>query len=50
MLDNTMENDSPTSDYCVRLLRCVLNAFTRFIDILIEVKQNGIVDLLLNTT
>ena len=45
-----MENDSPTLDYCMRLLRCGSNAFTQFADVLIETKQNDTVDLLLNTT
>ena len=48
-LDNIMGNDSPPLDYCMKLLRRDSNAFTQFIDILIETKQNNIVDILLKT-
>jgi len=44
-----MRNDSPYLDYCMKHLGCGPNGFTQFIDILIEIKQNDIVDLLLNT-
>lgn len=50
MVDDIMKRDSPTLDYCMRLLHRGPNAFTQFIDILIETKQNSIVDLLLNIT
>ena len=48
-LDNIMKTDSPPLDYCMKLLRRDSNAFTQFIDILIETKQNNIVDILLKT-
>ena len=44
-----MKTDSPSLDYCMKLLRRGPNTFTQFIDILIETKQNDIIDLLLNT-
>ena len=50
MVDEIMKRDSPALDYCMRLLHRGPNAFTQFIDILIETKQNSIVDLLLNIT
>jgi hypothetical protein len=44
-----MKTDSPSLDYCMKPLRRGPNTFTQFIDILIETKQNDIIDLLLNT-
>ena len=48
-LDNIMRSDSPPLDYCMKLLKCDSNAYSQFIDILIETKQNHIVDILLKT-
>ena len=50
MLNSIMGTDSPSLDYCMKLMHCESNAFTQFIDILIETKQNDIVILLLTTT
>ena len=50
MVDDIMKRDSPALDYCMRLLYRGPSGFTQFIDILIETKQNSIVDLLLNIT
>jgi hypothetical protein len=36
-LDNIMGNDSPPLEYCMKVLRHDSNAFTQFIDILIEI-------------
>ena len=44
-LDNIIKTDSPPLDYCMKLLRRDSNPFTQFIDILIETKQNNIVDI-----
>ena len=49
MLVDIIKTDSPSLDYCMKLLRCGQKAFTQFIDILITTRQNDIVDLLLNT-
>ena len=46
--ENIMKDKTPPLDYCIMLMRHGPNAFTQFIDILIETKQNDIVDLLLN--
>ena len=48
MLVDIMKTDSPSLDYCMKLLRRDSNAFTQFIDILITTQQNDIVDMLLN--
>ena len=48
ILVDLMQNDSPSLDYCMKLLRRGPNTFTQIIDIAIGTKQNGIVDLLLN--
>ena len=48
MLVDIMKTDSPSLDYCMKLLRRGPNAFTQFIDILITTRQNDIVDMLLN--
>ena len=48
-LDNIMKTDSPPLDYCMKLLKCDSNAYSQFIDILIETKQNNFVDILLKT-
>ena len=48
MLVDIMKSDSPSLDYCMKLLRRGPNAFTQFIDILITTRQNDIVDMLLN--
>ena len=45
-----MATDSQSLEYCMRLRRRGPKAFTRFIDILIDTKQNDIVVLLLTTT
>ena len=50
MLKDVMRNEPPSSNYCMKLLCCGPDAFTQFIDILIERKQNGIVVFLLATT
>jgi hypothetical protein len=50
MLNDIMRNDSPSLDYCMKLLRRGPDAFTQFIDILIETKQDDIVVLILTTT
>ena len=50
MLEDVIRNDSPSPDYCMKVLRRGRDAFTQFIDILIERKQNDIVFLFLNTT
>jgi hypothetical protein len=44
-----LDDDFPSLDYCMKLLRRGPKAFTQFIDILITTRQNGIVYLLLNT-
>ena len=38
MLNDIMRNESPSFDYCMKLLRCGLYAFTQFVDITIETK------------
>jgi len=48
MLVDIMKTDSPSLDYCIKLLRRGPNAFTQFIEILITTRQNDIVDMLLN--
>lgn len=48
MLVDIMKTDSPSLDYCMKLLHRGPNAFTQFIDILITTRQNDIVDMLLN--
>ena len=48
-LDNIMRTDSPPLDYCMKLLKCDSSAYSQFIDILIETRQNHIVDILLKT-
>ena len=50
MLNDIMGTDSPFLDYCMKLCHRRLCAFTQFIDILIETKENDIVVLLLSTT
>ena len=50
MLKDVMRNEPPSLDYCMKLLCRGPDAFTQFIDILIETKQNDIVVLLLATT
>ena len=35
MLNSIIGTDSPSLDYCMKLMRCESNAFTQFIDILI---------------
>ena len=50
MLGDIMKDDSPCSDYCMRLRHRGPNAFAQFIGILIETKQNDIADLLWDTT
>ena len=42
-----MKIDSPSFEYCIRLLRRGSDAFIQFINVLIEIKPNDIVDLLL---
>ena len=37
-----MKNNSPSLDYCLKLLRRGPYTFTQFINILIETKQNDI--------
>ena len=46
-LDNIMRSDSPPLDYCMKLLKYDSNAYSQFIDILIETRQNHIVVILL---
>ena len=48
-LDSLVKTDSPALDYCMKILQRDSNSFTQFIDILIETKQNNIVDILLKT-
>ena len=50
MLNGIMKNDSPSLDYCKKILRCDQDASTQFIDILTEKIENDIMVLLLNTT
>ena len=50
MLDDNMEDESLALYYCMMLMSHSAKAFTQFIGILIETKQNGILDFLLNTT
>ena len=50
MPTDIMRNESPSLDYCKKLLCRGPDAFTQFIDILIERKQNVIVVWLLATT
>ena len=50
LLNDNMKDESSALDYCMMLMRHGPNTFTQFIDILIETKQNDIVNLLLNTT
>ena len=50
MLDDKMRNESPSLDYCVKRLRCGLDTFAQFIELLIETKQNDTVIMLLATT
>ena len=50
MLNDMMIYDSPSLDYCKKLLRRGKDTFTQFIDILIETKQNHIRILLLTNT
>ena len=50
MLNDVMKKESPSLDYCIKLLRLGPDIFTQFIDILIETKQNGIMVLLLIAT
>jgi len=50
MLNGIMKNDSPSLDYCKKILRCDQYASTQFIDILTEKIENDIMVLLLNTT
>ena len=50
ILDDIMGTYSPSLDYCIKLCRRGPQAFTQFIDILIETKQNDIVVLFLTTT
>ena len=38
IVDDTMKDESPTLSYGVMLMGCGPNAFTQFIDILIETK------------
>ena len=45
-----MRNNSPSLDYYMKLLRPGPDAFTQFIDILKETRQNDIVVWLLITT
>ena len=45
MLNDTIKNDFPSLGYCMKLFRHGSDAFTQFIDILIETKPNDIVDL-----
>ena len=42
LLNDILRNESPSYDYCMKLLCCDPNAFIQFIDILIETKQNKI--------
>ena len=49
-LNDIMGTDSPSLDYFMKLCRRGPQAFTQFIDILIETKQNDIVVLFLTTT
>ena len=50
MLDDTVKDEPPTLNLCMMLMSRSPNALIQFIDILIETKQNVIVDLLLNTS
>ena len=50
MLDDNMEYESLALYYCMMLMSRSPNAFTQYIGILIETKQKGILDLLLNNT
>ena len=50
MHDGNMEDESLALNYCMMLMSRSPNAFTKFIGILIETKQKGILDLLLNNT
>ena len=48
MLIDIMKTDSPSLDYCMKLLRRGPTAFTQFMDIFMTTQQNDIVDMLLN--
>ena len=50
MLNDIMKDESPTLIYCMILISRDFDAFTQFIDILIETKRNIIMGLILNTT
>jgi hypothetical protein len=50
MLNHIMETDSLSLDYCMKLCLRGPLAFTHFIDILIETRQNDTLVLLLTTT
>ena len=49
-LKDIMRNKSPSLDYCMKPLHRGQDAFTQFIDIFIETKQNDIVILVLANT
>ncbi|XP_065557818.1 uncharacterized protein LOC136025759 [Artemia franciscana] len=46
MMDDIMEEDSPTLHYCMKLMLRGPKAFSKFIDVLIETRQYDIVRLL----
>ena len=50
MINDIIQHESPTLNYCMMLMSRGPNVFALFIDTLIEIKQNVIVDILLNTT
>ena len=49
MLNDIMKNDSPSLDYCKKLLCLGTDIFTDFIDIITKTKRSDNVDLLLKT-
>ena len=50
MLNGIMKNDSPSLNYCMKILRCDKALSIQFIDILTTKIETDVVVLLLNTT